>query len=235
MSSGSIAKRLAGRIAVVTASTKGIGFSIAQRLGQEGAQVIVSSRKKEHVDQAVTKLTDLNVAVKGVVCHVANAAQRAALFQTAERWGGLDILVSHAGVNPEMGMVLDCSEKSWDKLFDINLKSGYLLAKEAMPLLKKSKAGRIIFTTSISAFQTYDLAGAYSVSKTALLGLTKAASLQLASDEITVNSIAPGFINTQWSEFITTNPDNLETEALSKIPMNRYITRLINYKLINVS
>lgn len=213
--------RLSGRIAIITASTQGIGLSIAKRLGQEGAKVIVSSRKSENVEKAVEKLCKANVTVKGCVCHVSDADHRRRLFKEAEKWGGLDILVSNAGINPEIGMVLDCSEKAWDKIFDINLKASYLLANAAVPLLKKSKAGRIIFTSSINAFQTYDLAGAYSVSQTALVALTKAASLQLAADEITVNSVAPGFIQTKFNELITTNPTNLETEALSRIPMNR--------------
>ncbi|KAJ8964515.1 hypothetical protein NQ314_004810 [Rhamnusium bicolor] len=213
-------KRLYGKIAVVTASTDGIGLAIAQRLAQEGAKVIISSRKENNVQEAVKKLCSEGLDVKGLVCHVSKAADRQKLFEEAHKIGGLDILVSNAAVNPEVGDVLDCSENSWDKIFEVNVKSSFLLAKEAVPLLRQSKAGRIIFISSIAGFQPFDLLGAYSVSKTALLGLTKAAALQLAPDDITVNCIAPGVIKTKFSSALTSNED-AELEILSRIPLNR--------------
>lgn len=218
---GSI-KRLCGKIAIVTASTDGIGFAIAQRLAQEGAKVIISSRKEKNVNEAVSKLSKEGLDIKGLVCHVSNADDRKKLFEHASKSGGLDILVSNAAVNPEVGDVLDCSENSWDKIFDVNVKSAFLLAKEAVPLLKQSKAGRIIFISSIAGFQPIGLLGAYSVSKTALLGLTKAAAVQLGPDGVTVNCIAPGIIKTKFSSALISN-EGAESEILSRIPLNRYI------------
>lgn len=216
-----LSKRLTGKIAIVTASTDGIGLAIAQRLAQEGAKVIISSRKEKNVNQALSKLKAEGLDVEGLVCHVSKAEDRKKLFETAAKYGVLDILVSNAAVNPEAGDVLDTSETSWDKVFEINLKASFLLAKEALPLLRQSKAGRIIFIASVSAFSPFSLLGAYGVSKTALLGLTKAAALQLASEGITVNSVAPGVIRTKFSSAITYTEDS-EREALSLIPLNRY-------------
>ncbi|KAJ8946456.1 hypothetical protein NQ318_014444 [Aromia moschata] len=200
-------QRLCGKIAIVTASTDGIGYAIAQRLAQEGAKVIISSRKEKNVQQATDKLCKEGLNVRGLVCHVSKAEDRKRLFEEASKIGGLDILVSNAAVNPEVGGVLDCSESSWDKIFDVNVKSSYLLAKEALPLLRLSKAGRIVFISSIGGFQPFNLLGAYSVSKTALFGLTKAAAVQLGSENITVNSIAPGIIRTKFSSALTSNED----------------------------
>jgi short chain dehydrogenase len=109
---GSYAKRLEGKVCVVTASTEGIGLAIAKRLGAEGGKVVVSSRKQANVDEAVKLLQDQGVVdVFGIACHVGNAADRKKLFDnTIERFGGLDILVSNAAVNPEVGQVLDASE-----------------------------------------------------------------------------------------------------------------------------
>lgn len=221
--------RFCGKIAIVTGSTEGIGFAIAQRLAEEGARVIISSRKPANVKKAVNKLCQENLIVKGLTCHVSNEAQRRSLFEAANKWGGLDILVSSAGVSPKIGAILDCSEQVWDKSFNINAKAHFLLAKEALPLLRKSKAGRIIFICSISAFQPFDLLGSYSVSKTALLGLTKAAALQLAVEDITVNSVSPGIIETKFSKILT-NELNIEKEALRRIPLARYSYR--NDKLL---
>lgn len=212
--------RLCGKIAIVTASTHGIGFATGEKLGKEGAKVIVSSRKQTNVDAAVKRLCESNVDATGLVCHVSKSEDRKKLFETARSLGGLDILVSNAGINPAIGEVLSCSEEVWDKIFDVNVKSSFLLAKESLSLLKKSKAGRIIFISSIAGFQPFSLLGAYSVSKTALLGLTKAAALQLAVDDITVNCVAPGIIHTKFSEVLT-NPSNAETSALRDIPLNR--------------
>nr|XP_023030233.1 dehydrogenase/reductase SDR family member 4 [Leptinotarsa decemlineata] len=213
-------KRLVGKVAVVTASTEGIGFAIAQRLAEEGAKVIISSRKPENVEAATKKLLSQGLEVKGLTCHVSKPEDRKKLFEAAQKLGGLDILVSNAAANPTVGGILDCSESSWDKIFDVNVKSSFLLAKEAYPLLKESRAGRIIFVSSIAGMNPSEYLGAYAVSKTALLGLTKAVSLQLARDNITVNSICPGLIRTKFSDAITSN-EVFEEAALANIPLNR--------------
>ncbi|CAG9761817.1 unnamed protein product [Ceutorhynchus assimilis] len=213
--------RLVGRIAIVTASTDGIGFAIAQRLAREGAKVIVSSRKEKNVAEATKKLTSEGLNVSGLVCHVGKKEDRQKLFEEAKKLGGLDILVSNAAVNPEVGFVLDCPESSWDKIFDTNVKASFMLAKEALPLLRESKAGRIIFVSSIAGFQPFSLLGAYSVSKTSLLGLVKAAAVQLAPENITVNSICPGIIETKFSNFLTKD-EGAKEAGLSQIPMGRF-------------
>ncbi|RZC37885.1 dehydrogenase/reductase SDR family member 4 [Asbolus verrucosus] len=212
--------RLSGKIAIVTASTDGIGFAIAQRLAQEGAQVVVSSRKQNNVDAAISKLKSEGLNVTGIVCHVSKADHRKKLLEVAQKLGGLDILVSNAAVNPSVAPVLDCDESSWVKIFDVNVKASFLLAKEALPLLRQKPYGRIIFVASIAGFHPFEVLGAYSVSKTALIGLTKAAAVQLARENITVNCIAPGIIQTKFSSAIT-ETDEAKEEALSRIPMNR--------------
>ncbi|KAK9503026.1 hypothetical protein O3M35_011680 [Rhynocoris fuscipes] len=171
------AMKLQGKVAVVTASTDGIGFAIAQRLAEEGAKVVIS-----------------------------NKDDRKRLFELAnDKFGGIDILVSNAGINPDVAQVLDCSEEVWEKIFDINVKCSFLLSKEVLPYLYKRGSGCIVYNASISAFQPFSLLGAYSVSKTALLGLTKAAAEQLAPSNIRVNCVAPGIIETKFSTLLTSN------------------------------
>ncbi|CAG9856310.1 unnamed protein product [Phyllotreta striolata] len=196
-------KRLAGRVAIVTGSTKGIGYAIAERLAQEGAKVVVSSRKQAHVDEALESLSSKGYQVSGLTCHVAKKEDRQKLLEEASKLGGLDILVSHAGVNPSITNVFGCTEEAWDKIFDVNVKTAFLLAKESLPLLKNSKAGRIMYTSSVSAFRPFRDMGAYGVSKTALLGLVKAEAFDLGPYNITVNGIAPGYIETRFAEVLT--------------------------------
>lgn len=214
-------KRLHGKVAIVTASTDGIGFSIAKRLAEDGASVVVSSRKQSNVDSAVNTLKKLNLDVLGVKCHVGLKEDRKTLFdETIKKYGKLNILVSNAATNPTVGGVLECDESIWDKIFDVNVKSSFLLAKESLPHLRNSKGSNIVFVSSIAGFDPFELLGAYSVSKTALIGLTKTAAKELASEGIRVNCIAPGIIRTKFSKALYESESALE-EALSRIPLQR--------------
>lgn len=199
-----------------------IGFAIAQRLSEEGANVVISSRKEQNVEKAVKLLKDQGLSqVFGVKCHVGNAEDRTRLYEEAvKQFGGIDILVSNAAVNPEVGQVLDCSEQAWDKIFDINVKASFLLAKEVLPHLKQRGGGSIVFVSSIAGFQPFSLLGAYSVSKTALFGLTKAASQDLAQEKIRVNCVAPGIVKTKFSSALYETKE-AEEAALTVIPMRR--------------
>ncbi|XP_014483720.1 PREDICTED: dehydrogenase/reductase SDR family member 4-like [Dinoponera quadriceps] len=213
--------RLEGKVAIVTASTNGIGFSIAKRLAQEGAKVMISSRKELNVKNAVEKLQSEGLEVAGTVCHVGKSEDRRKLFEkTKADFGGLDILVSNAAVNPTVGTVLECSEEAWDKVFDINVKSTYLLMKESLLLLKQSKSPSIIIISSIAAYQPFSLLGVYAISKTALLGLCKNTADELARDGIRVNCIAPGIIKTNFSRALHESKEAHEI-AVSTISMGR--------------
>ncbi|XP_029170499.1 LOW QUALITY PROTEIN: dehydrogenase/reductase SDR family member 4-like [Nylanderia fulva] len=213
--------RLEGKVAIVTASTEGIGFSIARRLAQEGAKVMISSRKEANVKKAVEELLSEGLQVAGTVCHVGKAEDRKNLFEkTKSNFGGLDILVSNAAVNPAVGPVLDSTEEIWDKIFDINVKSTFLLMKESLPLLKCSESPSIIIVSSIAGYQPFGLLGVYSISKTALLSLTKTTAEELAIEGIRVNCIAPGIIKTKFSQPLYES-EEAYNEAISRINMRR--------------
>lgn len=110
-------------------------------------------RKSENVNRAVDKLTSKGLSVIGIKCHVGDAADRANLFrETIKRFGGLDILVSNAATNPVAGPILDCSERAWDKIFEVNVKASFLLAKESAPLIRKRGGGSIIFISSVAGY-----------------------------------------------------------------------------------
>ncbi|KAL2790150.1 dehydrogenase/reductase SDR family member 4 isoform X2, partial [Daubentonia madagascariensis] len=118
MASSGVTRRdpLANKVALVTASTEGIGFSIARRLAQDGAHVVVSSRKQQNVDRAVTTLQGEGLSVTGTVCHVGKAEDRERLVATAVKLhGGVDILVSNAAISPFFGNLVDATEELWDK------------------------------------------------------------------------------------------------------------------------
>uniref|UniRef100_A0A452UK78 Dehydrogenase/reductase SDR family member 2, mitochondrial-like n=1 Tax=Ursus maritimus TaxID=29073 RepID=A0A452UK78_URSMA len=171
---------LANRVAVITGSTEGIGFAIARRLAQDGAHVVISSRKQQNVDRAVAALQGEGLSVTGTVCHVGKAEDRERLVATVlEHYGGLDFLVCNAGVNPLVGSTLKASEEVWDKILSVNVKS---------PV-----AGWGVGTDGESL-------GPYNISKTAILGLTRTLSLELAPKGIRVNCLVPGIIKTNFSK-----------------------------------
>ncbi|XP_065190176.1 dehydrogenase/reductase SDR family member 4-like [Sycon ciliatum] len=212
-STSAMPRRLTGKVAIVTASTDGIGLAIARRLAQEGARVAISSRKEANVTRTVDTLRSEGLDVLGVPCHVGKDEQRKQLLDTTlSTWGQIDILVSNAAVNPVFGPTLEaCDGAAWDKIFDINVKCAFLLAKEAYPHMRQQSTGRIIFVSSIAAFTPLPGLGPYSVSKTALLGLAKVLARELGDDNITVNCLAPGIVDTRFSSALT------KSDAGSKI------------------
>ncbi|KAJ8716101.1 hypothetical protein PYW08_013386 [Mythimna loreyi] len=214
--------RFKGKVAIVTASTEGIGYAIAKRLGNEGASVVISSRKEKNVEAAVKNLRNEGITVEGVVCHVGNADQRKNLFDvTKSKFGGFDILISNAAVNPAVSPILETDDAVWDKIFEINVKSAWQLAKDAYPELIKRGGGNIVFISSIAGYQAMEPLGPYSVSKTTLLGLTKAIANEIVHDNIRVNCVAPGIVATKFASAITSSEAGKE-KSLSIVPMKRF-------------
>ncbi|KAK1151942.1 dehydrogenase/reductase SDR family member 4-like [Acipenser oxyrinchus oxyrinchus] len=196
--------KLQGKIALVTASTEGIGFAAARGLAQQGALVVLSSRQKDKVDRAVAELRSQNLNVTGTTCHVGKREDRERLVATTVRdHGGIDILVSNAAVNPFFGNIMDSTEEVWDKILDVNVKATFLLAKLVVPHMEARGGGSIVIISSIAGYQPFQALGPYSVSKTALLGLTKALAPELAHMNIRVNGVAPGLIQTKFSSAVS--------------------------------
>ncbi|XP_031309322.1 dehydrogenase/reductase SDR family member 4 isoform X2 [Camelus dromedarius] len=160
MASSGVARRnpLENKVALVTASTDGIGLAIAQRLAQDGARVVLSSRKQENVDRAVAALQGEGLSVTGTVCHVGKAEDRERLVATAVKLhGGVDILISNAAVNPVFGNIMDVTEEVWDKVLDINVKATALLTKAVVPEMEKRGGGSVVIVASIGAYSPFPL------------------------------------------------------------------------------
>ncbi|XP_017504221.1 dehydrogenase/reductase SDR family member 4 isoform X6 [Manis javanica] len=149
---------LANKVALVTASTEGIGFAIARRLAQDGAHVVVSSRKQQNVDRAVATLQGEGLSVMGTVCHVGKAEDRERLVATAlNLYGGIDILISNAAVSPFFGNLLDATEDVWDKILSINVKAAALMTKAVVPEMEKRGGGSVVIVASIAAYNAFPL------------------------------------------------------------------------------
>ncbi|CAI9086869.1 OLC1v1020791C1 [Oldenlandia corymbosa var. corymbosa] len=199
-------RRFEGKVALLTASTQGIGFATAERLGLEGASVVVSSRNQENVEQAVEKLKAKGIEAYGVVCHVSDAQQRKDLIdKTVQKYGKIDVIVSMAAVNPSASRILETEESILDKMWEVNVKSSILILQEAAPHLKEGSS--VTFIASIAAYEPiWPSMALYGITKTALLGLTKALAAEMAPNT-RVNCVVAGIIPTQFSGFITANSD----------------------------
>ncbi|KAM6450593.1 dehydrogenase/reductase SDR family member 4-like [Liasis olivaceus] len=221
MSSAQAGRSLADKVALVTASTEGIGLAIARRLAQDGAHVLVSSRKQANVDRTVAELQAEKLSVSGLVCHVGKAEDRQHLVDTAlERYGGIDILVTNAAVNPFFGSILDVPENVWDKILDINVKATALLVNLVVPHMEKRGNGSIVIVSSIAGYTPFPGLGPYNVSKTALLGLTHNLAIELAPRNIRVNCLAPGLIRTKFSSALWQD-ENSEARILETLRIKR--------------
>lgn len=187
-------------VAIVTGSTAGIGLAAAQALAQDGFHVVVSSRGAANVASAVQAITALHGAgsASGIACHVGRKEDRMRLLEFAASNGTVAALVLNAAVSTAYGPVLDTTERQWDKMFEVNVRAGFFLVKEAVGYLGRGAA--VVFMGSIAGYAAIAGLGAYSVSKTAVLGLVKVLGSELAERGIRVNGVAPGLIKTKFSE-----------------------------------
>uniref|UniRef100_H2Z9Q6 Dehydrogenase/reductase SDR family member 4 n=1 Tax=Ciona savignyi TaxID=51511 RepID=H2Z9Q6_CIOSA len=217
----SVLGRFTGKTAIVTASTDGIGFAIAQRLGQDGAHVVISSRKEANVNKTVDMLKEQKLSASGVVCHVGKGSDRAKLLEQVKSvHGRADILVCNAAVNPYFGPMLGTPENAVDKIFEVNVKSTFMLIKESVPLLQAGTNPSILVVSSIAAYHSMDFLGMYSVSKTALVALTKTLAPELGPMNIRINCLSPGIIKTKFSSALWKDPA-LHKQFLKQVPLGR--------------
>lgn len=184
-------KRFKGKVALVTAATAGIGFGIAQRLGEEGAKLVICSRKQNNVDDSLRTLKDKGIDCVGCVCHVGNREHVEKFVRLAlDTYGQIDVLVSNAAVNPASGPLLSIPESAIDKTLEINIKAAIMLVKATAPHLKRGAS--VVLISSYTAFNPSEPLAIYAVSKTAVVGLTKAFAVELGPSGIRVNCVAPG-------------------------------------------
>jgi 3-oxoacyl-[acyl-carrier protein] reductase len=205
------AKRLEGKVAIVTGGSRGIGRAIAELFGEEGARVVVNYTASRDAAQAVVgSIKDGGGEAIEVQSDVSqSSAVKRMVEKTMQTYGRVDILVNNAGVHIDKDF-LETSEEEWDRTIDINLKGAYLCSKEVAPIMLKQKSGRIVNMSSNSGLYHPSSMRIveYVVSKAGMNGLTKALALRLGP-HITVNAICPGFIRTEMVQ--DTDPAIVQT------------------------
>ncbi|RKX28351.1 MAG: beta-ketoacyl-ACP reductase [Candidatus Zixiibacteriota bacterium] len=188
---------LSGKTAIVTGSARGIGLAIAKKISQAGARVVISDLNQETVDDVAASMVGEAIGVK---VNVTSAGEVEALFaRTIEKFGRVDVVVNNAGITRDT-LLVRMDEKDWDMVLDINLKGAFLVTKSAAKLMMKQRSGRIINISSVVGLNGNAGQANYAASKAGLIGLTKTVAKELGSRGVTVNAIAPGFIETEMTE-----------------------------------
>ena len=212
---------LTGRIAVVTGASRGIGEAIAAALAAAGARLVLASRKLEGVEAVAELIRSEGGEAIAVACHTGRAADVQALADRAhEAFGGVDILVNNAATNPHFGPLLAAEESHWDKTFEVNVKGYVHTIRACVPLMRERGGGAVVNVASVAGMVPHGGLGVYGVTKAAVIMLTKTLALELARDGIRVNAIAPGLIQTRFSEALWSSPEARE-RALKSIPQRR--------------
>jgi NAD(P)-dependent dehydrogenase (short-subunit alcohol dehydrogenase family) len=213
--------RLDGKVAIVTGASKGIGKFIAMALAQQGAKVVVSSRKMEAVSAVAEEFKAAGLHAMAFPCHIGDDAQVKELAEnTIQTLGGIDIIVNNAATNPVFGPVQQAGDDAFDKIMDVNVRGPLNLAKYAYESMKSRGGGSVINISSIEGLSPGQGLGLYSVSKAALIQLTKVLAREWGSDNIRANAICPGLIQTKFSEALTSNEKILKMVMMKQaLPM----------------
>lgn len=208
--------RLDNKVAIITGASKGIGKSIARALGQQGAKIVIASRRQEAVEETANEFSAEGIAAVGIAAHMGDEAQVKNLVeQTVKIFGGIDIIVNNAAINPTFGPIAETGSELFDKIMQVNVKGPLALCKFAYTGMKQRGGGSIINISSIEGITPGPGLGLYSMSKATLIAMTKVLAKEWGTDHIRVNVICPGLINTKFSGALTGNEKILK-QVLAK-------------------
>ncbi len=200
--------RLENKIAVITGASRGIGEAIALGYVREGAIVVIASRKQEGLDEVAATLRAAGGQVLTIVTHTGDESQCKRLIErTVEEYGRVDILVNNAATNPHFGPIMTAEASHWQKIIEVNLLGYFYLCKYAAEAMEKTGGGKIVNMASVAGINPAPMMGVYSVSKAAVIMLTKSLAMELGANNIQVNAIAPGIIKTRFAAALWSDPD----------------------------
>lgn len=212
--------KLAGKVAVVTGASRGIGKSIAIELAKQGADVVVNyAGSVDRANEVVKEIESLGRKAMSIQCDVSDGESVNAMMKEAlEAFGSIDILVNNAGITRD-NLLMRMKDSEWDDVINTNLKGVFLCTKAVTRPMMKQRKGRIINITSIVGVTGNPGQANYVAAKAGVIGFTKTTAKELAQRNITVNAIAPGFITTDMTDKLT---DEVKNSMLTQIPLGQF-------------
>jgi NAD(P)-dependent dehydrogenase (short-subunit alcohol dehydrogenase family) len=213
---------LSGKVALVTGASRGIGEAIAKLLAEQGAHVIVSSRKIDDCQAVADSIKQQGGSAEALACHVGNMGDIENCFtQIKQQHGKLDILINNAATNPYFGHILDTDLGAYTKTVDVNIRGYFFMSVEAGKLMRDNGGGAIVNTASINGLQPGPMQAIYSISKAAVINMTKAFAKECGAMGIRVNALLPGLTKTKFAGALFDN-DQIYQQAMQAIPMKRH-------------
>jgi NAD(P)-dependent dehydrogenase (short-subunit alcohol dehydrogenase family) len=214
---------LKGKVALVTGASRGIGEAIARSLAEQGADVVVAARKQESLEGVAGAITkDFGVKCLPVACHTGDPDAIGALFAKIEaEFGKLDVLVNNAATNPYFGPAITMELPAFDKTFEVNVRGYFVMSQHAARMMVKQNSGSIVNVASIAGISPGPMQCAYSMTKAAVINMTKAFAKELGSSNVRVNAICPGVVETKFASVLINTPE-IYDQFITQIPLARH-------------
>ena len=213
---------LSGRVALVSGASRGIGEEAAKCLAEYGARLIVSSRKIDDCERVAQEIRDAGGEAIAIACNIGDLAQIERLIERIKtEFGRLDICVNNAATNPYFGHVLDTDLGAFQKTVDVNIRGYFFMSVEAGKIMRDQGSGVIVNTASINAIQPGPMQGIYSITKAAVVNMTKTFAKECGPLGIRCNALLPGLTKTKFAGALFTN-DDIYQMAIQQIPLGRH-------------
>jgi NAD(P)-dependent dehydrogenase (short-subunit alcohol dehydrogenase family) len=212
---------LTGKIALVSGASRGIGAAIAGLLAAQGAHVIVSSRRQADCEAVVADIVADGGTATALACHIGELDQIEALFANIrQKHGRLDVLVNNAAANPYFGSILKTDPGAFQKTVDVNIRGYFFMSTHGAQLMIENGGGSIINVASVNGVSPGNFQGIYSITKAAVISMTKAFAAECAEAGVRCNALLPGLTDTKFASVLVNTPAILK-HALTHIPMRR--------------
>jgi dehydrogenase/reductase SDR family protein 4 len=212
---------LKGKSAIISGGSKGIGKAIAFTFAKAGANVVICSRKKDNLEAAVEEAKLQGLHIDSLKCNTSDASSITEVVDyTIQQFSTIDILVNNAAVNPYYGPILNSEDSHWNIIYDVNVKGYFNFVKACSQVMINQKSGKIINVASIAAKTPLEGLGVYNISKAAVVMLTKVLAKELGSQNIQVNTLAPGLIKTDFSRALWENEETYN-QIIKTIPQGK--------------